>query len=188
HIYLYFSFHSKNVQIICDANLVILSVNANYGGSTHDSFIWRNSLVHTHMEQNYLEGDRSSWLLGDSGYPQQPWLMTPFRNTLANTPQRRYDNRLSLARNTVERCIGLLKMRFRCLAQVRVLRYNPSKAGCIINACCVLHNMCISANIQMDQQPQHDPELPAEEIDVFPPRVSQDGITLRNHILNMYFQ
>ncbi|XP_030764851.1 putative nuclease HARBI1 [Sitophilus oryzae] len=36
-------FHSKNVQIICDANLKILNVNARWGGATHDAFIWRQS-------------------------------------------------------------------------------------------------------------------------------------------------
>ena len=43
--HIYFSkkrFHSKNVQLICDSNLRIINVNANLGGSTHDTFIWRN--------------------------------------------------------------------------------------------------------------------------------------------------
>ncbi|VEN58238.1 unnamed protein product [Callosobruchus maculatus] len=64
----------------------------------------------------------------------------------------------------------LLKMRFRYLAKERMLRYNPTKAGCIINVCFVLHNICIRTNIPMDLQPQHDPELPAEEIDLLPSR------------------
>jgi hypothetical protein len=62
-------FHSKNVQIICDANLLILNVNANLGGSAHDSFIWRNSDVHETLEDLY-----QSVVIGDSGYPLQPWL------------------------------------------------------------------------------------------------------------------
>ena len=36
--HIYFSrkrFHSKNVQLICDSNLRIINVNANFGGSTH---------------------------------------------------------------------------------------------------------------------------------------------------------
>jgi hypothetical protein len=41
------------VQIICDANLLILNVNANFGGSAHDSFIWRNSDVHETLEGLY---------------------------------------------------------------------------------------------------------------------------------------
>lgn len=36
-------FHSINVQIICDHTLKIRSLNANFGGSSHDSFVWRNS-------------------------------------------------------------------------------------------------------------------------------------------------
>lgn len=107
--HLYFNrknFHSKNVQIICDSNLLILNVNANFGGASHDAFIWRNSGVHRHLEQMYIGGNPRVWLIGDSGYPLQPWLMTPVTHTVAGTPQRRYDDALTVTRNCVERCIG----------------------------------------------------------------------------------
>lgn len=99
-------YHSKNVQIICDSSLIILNVNANYGGSTHDAFIWRNSQVRRHLEENFNQGDNNSWLLGDSGYPQEPWLMTPIRGVPQELPEGRYTAALTRARNCVERCIG----------------------------------------------------------------------------------
>lgn len=105
-------YHSKNVQIICDTNLVILNVNASYGGATHDAFIWRNSAVRRHLEQNYERGDRNTWLIGDSGYPQEPWLMTPIRGMPPDSPEGRYTSALTRARNCVERCIGMLYLKF----------------------------------------------------------------------------
>ncbi|KAI4455734.1 hypothetical protein MML48_9g00000305 [Holotrichia oblita] len=94
--YIYFNrkrFHSKNVQIICDSNLVILNVNANFGGAGHDPFIWRNSMVYRHLKEYYRNNNRRSWLLGDSGYPLQPWLLIPI-------------NQQKSTRNCVERYIG----------------------------------------------------------------------------------
>nr|CAI5844547.1 unnamed protein product [Callosobruchus analis] len=73
--------------------------------------------------------------------------MTPIRNTLEGTPERKYDDALTLARNCVERCIGVLKTRFRCLLGERILRYSPHKAGMIISSCCVLHNVCIRGEV-----------------------------------------
>lgn len=187
--HLYFNrkrYHSKNVQIICGANLEILNVNANFGGASHDAFIWRNSAVCRFLEENYLRGDRS-WILGDSGYPQQPWLMTPIRNTVENTPERRYDNALTLARNTVERCIGVLKMRWRCLTKERVLRYTPLKAGTIINACCVLHNMCIVGNVPLEEEGNVDDDIEngPPERDYF--QNIQEGQRQRRDLINIYF-
>lgn len=73
------------------------------------------------------------------------------------TREERFNERHSTRRSTVERCIGVLKKRFRCLLRYRTLEYTPDKAGQIINACAVLHNMCIRANIP-------DPAEPPEAI------------------------
>lgn len=36
---------------------------------------------------------------------------------------------------------------FRCLLVARALHYNPIKAGKIVNACCVLHNIANRAGV-----------------------------------------
>nr|CAI5838135.1 unnamed protein product [Callosobruchus analis] len=72
------NFIPRTYRWICDNDLKILNVNAQYPGATHDSFIWSQSAVKQHLEA----GDRNMWLSGDSGYPLQPWLMTPFHNLL----------------------------------------------------------------------------------------------------------
>ena len=76
--------------------------------------------------------------VGDSGYPLEPWLLTPFSDPGTGTVQETFNKRHASARNTVERCNGLLKSRFRCLSQYRVLHYTPTKAASITNACAVL--------------------------------------------------
>jgi hypothetical protein len=56
---------SISIAIICGANLQILNVNANFGGSAHDSLIWRNSGVHDTLEGLYQERNARAWLIGD---------------------------------------------------------------------------------------------------------------------------
>ncbi|CAI6355128.1 unnamed protein product [Macrosiphum euphorbiae] len=99
------------------------------------------------MEQMNNEGMRSYYLLGDSGYALRPWLMTPLNNPEPNTPEGRYNEWFSKTRSLIERTNGLLKMRFRCLLKHRVLHYHPIKASKIINACVILHNICIKNNV-----------------------------------------
>ncbi|CAI6356221.1 unnamed protein product [Macrosiphum euphorbiae] len=141
------NYHSINVQLICDLNMGIMNVNAKYPGSTHDSYIWRRSAISTIMEQMNNEGMRSYYLLGDSGYALRPWLMTPLNNPEPNTPEGRYNEWFSKTRSLIERTNGLLKMRFRCHIQHKVLHYHPIKASKIINACVTLHNICITNNV-----------------------------------------
>ena len=60
------------------------------------------------MEYNSLQ----AWLLGDSGYACKPWLLTPI--PIPQTPQEvRYNAAHKTTRCIVERCIGVLKSRFR---------------------------------------------------------------------------
>lgn len=51
------------------------------------------------------------------------------------------------ARVAIERCNGVVKMKFRCLHSDRVLHYDPETASKIINACIVLHNLAIENNV-----------------------------------------
>lgn len=85
-------------------------------------------------------------LTGDSGYPLRNIMMTPILNAAPNTPEAYYTNIHVRARNIIERTIGLLKARFRCLLVHRVLHYSPEVAGSIVNACVILHNICNRAN------------------------------------------
>lgn len=84
---------------------------------------------------------------GDSGYPLRPTLMTPIVDTEPDSPQRYYTDMHCRVRNTVERCIGLIKSRFRCLLVDRKLHYHPTMAGYITNACVVLHNIANTARL-----------------------------------------
>nr|XP_037869744.1 putative nuclease HARBI1 [Bombyx mori] len=84
------------------------------------------------------------WLLGDSGYPQRPWLMTPILNAAPNTPQSNYNQKHMRARVVIENTFGRLKNRWRCLNKDRALHYKPVKCARIILACCVLHNIGIN--------------------------------------------
>ncbi|KAJ8712003.1 hypothetical protein PYW08_008957 [Mythimna loreyi] len=138
-------FHSLNAMIICDADLNILCVDPSSPGSAHDSSVWQSHPLSHHLKQLTENTNEQVFLLGDSGYPLRKTMMTPILNTVEGTPQHNYYLKHVSARNTVERCIGVLKARFRCLLAARALHYDPVTAGKIINACCVLHNIANKA-------------------------------------------
>lgn len=46
-------FHSINVQIACDARMVITNINARYPGSTHDSYIFLASRLYSFLRDLY---------------------------------------------------------------------------------------------------------------------------------------
>ncbi|XP_008178347.1 putative nuclease HARBI1 [Acyrthosiphon pisum] len=130
-------YHSINVQLICDSKLKILNVNALFPGSTHDIHVWNNSSVLP---------------IFDSGYPLLQWLLTPISNPTTEA-EAFYNKRQMSTKSVIERCNGVLKMRFRCFLKDRTLHYKPEKASSIINACIVLHNMCITNNIELIDEP-----------------------------------
>ena len=69
------------VQIVCYAQLQITNIVGKYPGSAHDSFIWRTSNLRALLSAREFN---KSWLIGDLGYPLEPWLLTPI--TDPNTP------------------------------------------------------------------------------------------------------
>lgn len=65
--------------------------------------------------------------------------MTPVLSATTNA-DKHYNKMHAKTRSKVERCIGVLKNRFRCLLGERKLLYSHEKASKIIVSCVVLHN------------------------------------------------
>ncbi|KAL0879156.1 hypothetical protein ABMA27_002950, partial [Loxostege sticticalis] len=139
-------YHSLNVLIMCDSQLNIMCVDASYPGSTHDSVVWANHTLKTYTDNLHRVRGENIYFLGDSGYPLRPTMMTPILNP-ASSAESHYNEVHIATRNVVERCIGVLKARFRCLLVDRKLHYSPATAAKIVNACSVLHNIAHRANV-----------------------------------------
>ncbi|KAJ1116640.1 hypothetical protein NDU88_004846 [Pleurodeles waltl] len=93
------SYHSMNVQVVCLADHYISHVNAKFPGSVHDAYIMRNSCIPNVMEQ--LQTHRV-WLIGDSGYPNLLWLLTPVASAV-KVAYRRPEGRHNTAAAAVNR-------------------------------------------------------------------------------------
>lgn len=146
-------YHSLNVLAACDADMRINFIDSKYPGSVHDSAIWQTSALKRHIEEQYNNNPNNRfWILGDSGFPIEPWLLTPLQNCAENTPGQRYNKCHKSTRNIIERCFGVLKARFRCLLRHRTLHYMPDMAGKIVYAVAVLHNICIDNNTDLDEE------------------------------------
>ncbi|KAG7172991.1 nuclease HARBI1-like 6, partial [Homarus americanus] len=87
-----------------------------------------------------------TYMLGDSGYPLEPFLMTPFGNP--STPAEvRYNRSHTKIRVVVEQTFGILKSRFRCLHRSgRSPQYDPAK---IVIASILLHNYCVMRRVPL---------------------------------------
>ncbi|XP_053616898.1 putative nuclease HARBI1 [Plodia interpunctella] len=158
-------YYSLNVQMVCDSDGRILNINSRYGGATHDAFIWENSAVNEFM-QRLDQSNEHTWLLGDSGYPQRPWLMTPITDAAENSPEAKYTSVHGRTRVVIENTFGRLKNRWRCLSKDRTLHYKPEKCARIITACSVLHNLALQFNVP---DPESDSEQVSEIEDVLRP-------------------
>lgn len=127
-------FPSFNVQAICNSSATFTNVVCTWPGSVHDARVWSNSLARPIMENNTC----GALLIGDEGYGNMPWLMTPFRNP--NTAQQLLYNQIhTQERVVIERAFGQLKARFPILKGK--MRLHTERVPTIVVACFVLHNV-----------------------------------------------
>ncbi|XP_015119516.1 putative nuclease HARBI1 [Diachasma alloeum] len=174
-------YHSLNVQLICDAEFKILNVNARYPGSANDCAIWNDSNIQPLMRRLHNYRNERFYLLGDAGYPLRPWLMTPFRDPLDNSPEAAFNRVFCRARSIIERVNGILKMRWRCLLKHRVLHYDPTTAAKITNTCVVLHNMAIMDGLRFPAG-EDDPYVGNEDYGMMDDEVLDEMNMLRRRV------
>lgn len=138
------NYHSINTMAVCDAKLKFINLIAKWPGSSHDSFVWNNSILCQLFENKKIP---RGWLLGDSGYPLRPYLLTPVLNPTTHK-ENSYNMAHAKTRCVIERCFGVWKMRFRCVdTSGGALQFSPERACNIIVATAVLHNICIDNKV-----------------------------------------
>ncbi|KAJ1152906.1 hypothetical protein NDU88_005680 [Pleurodeles waltl] len=143
------SYHSINVKMVCLADQYISHMNAKFPGSVRDAYILRNSSIPYVMGQPQRH---RVWLIGDSGYPNLSWLLTPVRNPRTRAEEH-YNEAHGRTRRVIERTFSLLKARFRSLHMTAGCLYYSAKKVCqIIVACCMLHNLALRCQVPFLQE------------------------------------
>lgn len=90
------------------------------------------------------------YLLGDGGYPCQPYLLTPLQNP-GDRAEQRYNQAHIQTRNCIERAFGLWKRHFPCLSLG--LHLKRDRIPPVIVATAVLRNIAIDLNDLPDVDP-----------------------------------
>ncbi|KAI8128787.1 putative nuclease HARBI1 [Lucilia cuprina] len=180
---------SLNVMVICDHNMVITHVDASQPGSYQEDYVWGQSSADSYFKCKYLDGESNTWVLGDSAYRPQPYLLTPYRNPL-DSSQILFNEKHNQIRNTISKCLKVLKKRFGCLITTNGLQYTPEKAIKIVNSCCILHNICIAYKndwLPGDTSLENDivnDEATEETIEIWHEECLESS-SIRNEIANM---
>uniref|UniRef100_A0A667X6D1 Putative nuclease HARBI1 n=1 Tax=Myripristis murdjan TaxID=586833 RepID=A0A667X6D1_9TELE len=124
------NFHSINVQIVCDATLKITNLVAKWPWQTHDSFILQTSALGIKFNKGQIP---DGWLLGDSGYPLIPWLMTPILCRATAAEERYTDTQRKTCSS-----------RFRCIDRSGgILLYTPEQL--------LYHNFRLNSGFSVSQ-------------------------------------
>uniref|UniRef100_A0AAR2LM61 DDE Tnp4 domain-containing protein n=1 Tax=Pygocentrus nattereri TaxID=42514 RepID=A0AAR2LM61_PYGNA len=106
-------------------------------GPTEADYVKQKSFHSINVQMictRFAQGAFPGLLLGDRGYPCQPFLLTPYADPTTYA-ERRFNRAHSKTRACIEMAFGQLKSRFNCL---RHLRVTPERACDIVAACAVL--------------------------------------------------
>lgn len=186
--------HYLNVQYVCDHNQRFLDAVIRWPGSVPDCTIWEMSNLKPLLEE-YIQKQGSGyngWLIGDSGYSQRTGMMIPLADPTTRSEQA-YNAAHKKCRCTIERAIGTLKSRFRCLCKQTggCLQFDLDVNCNIIASCTVLHNYCRSRN--MSHQPALEIDTSEDSTYSRTSSSSEDtdelirGYTARNTLIRDYF-
>lgn len=141
--------HSIILQATVDGKGMFWDLNVGQPGREHDASVLRksrlwawatNSNGFSGRVKNICGTDVGYFILGDSAYPLQKWLLKPYPDTGRLTEgQELYNMRTSRARCVVEHAFGRLKGRWKCLSKRNDCNVNVVD---MVETCCTLHNLC----------------------------------------------
>ena len=198
----YFSYNMKytlNVQAVCNWSGHFMSVEVRWPGSVHDSHVFANSRINTLLRDQklpmvyrevFIGHDKvPPILLGDPAYPLLPYCMKEYPSTQSNE-EVIFNTMLRSARNPIECAFGRLKARWQILN--KRMDMGLTSLPEIIYACFVLHNICESQRMHIDEELVRAQMVQdkAKQPDTTPDKLyscnTAEGISVRQIITQMF--
>ncbi|XP_028759152.1 protein ALP1-like [Neltuma alba] len=143
---------SMILQAIVDPDMRFRDIIAGWPGSLSDDLVLRSSSFFKLTEEGKrLNGSKKTlpdgtilaeYLIGDTGFPLLPWLLTPYKGKSLLPDQAEFNKRLGATRMVARRALARLKDMWKIIHGV-MWKPDKHKLPRIILVCCILHNIVI---------------------------------------------
>lgn len=100
-----------NVQLLCDWNLNLVYVDANYTGRTHDNDAWSLCYLQQLIDSDKCPLRDGGFILADEGYATSGRVLRPYKRDSQETDKVLFNLAHKTARRKIENCIALWKNR-----------------------------------------------------------------------------
>lgn len=152
---------SMILQAIVDPEMRFRDIIAGWPGSLSDSIVLQSSgFFKLSEEGKRLNGKKlvlpegtelREYIVGDTGFPLLPWLLTPYRRRGLSNFQSEFNKRLSATRMVAQRALARLKETWKIIHGVM---WKPDKHRLprIVLVCCILHNIVIDMEDEMQDE------------------------------------
>lgn len=152
------------MQAVADAKRKFVAVEVGGRGKQSDGGTFIASTLYKLIEKNKFKIPMPKRLtnsdviapyvlVGDEAYPLKHYLMRPYPERVLNNEKKCFNIRLSTARQTIECAFGILTCKWRIL--LKPIETNRKNALSIIKAACILHNVIMDLNGDLDLDVQH---------------------------------
>ncbi|KAL0418127.1 UNVERIFIED_CONTAM: protein ALP1-like, partial [Sesamum radiatum] len=187
--------HSMILQVIVDPDLRFQDIVAGYPGKMNDSSVLQSSNFFKQCQKGEkLNGNKASlsketelreYIVGDSGFPLLPWLVTPYQGKELSEAKVEFNKRLLATHSVAQKALARLKEVWRMI-RGDMWRPDKHKLPRFVLVCCILHNIVIDMEGEdLEELPsslQHDPGYRQEVFE----SVDKAGSILRDK-LSTYF-
>ncbi|EEY65939.1 uncharacterized protein PITG_03470 [Phytophthora infestans T30-4] len=160
------SSYAVNALVTCDDIARVRNVVIGWLGSVHDNRVWSNSPV---CQNPDLHFEHNEYLLGDSAFQASRTMIPAYKKPPKADmhPSNSYfNNQLAKARIKSEHCIGLLKMRFQYLREVRVelgkKRKHMRRLIRYVKCACIIHNLLVAQPVPEEWRAELDSYITGE--------------------------
>jgi hypothetical protein len=135
---------SINLTAVADGRCRFRYVYVGESGRCHDARVFGRSEIPTMFENPDTYFKNNAFILGDSAYPLNHYLIVPYTQMESATDRSKakFNAEFSAMRQVVERAFGMLVKRWRFLFKY-VYILDHTRLVKVVISCCILHNFCI---------------------------------------------